>query len=108
MPQYRQSGNDRFSVRGGGGSASDHVAIGIRNGAGGHGKANRWKRSVRPERIRRVGVGSVVFVLCLVLVVTVVAYYYISGFANNGYDDKGSFLLLSLLLTCIDLDLLDC
>ncbi|KAG2255712.1 hypothetical protein Bca4012_092656 [Brassica carinata] len=89
MPQYRQSGNDRFSVRGGGGSASDHVAIGIRNGAGGHGKANRWKRSVRPERIRRVGVGSVVFVLCLVLVVTVVAYYYISGFANNGYDDKG-------------------
>lgn len=91
MPQYRQSGNDRFSVRGGGGgSASDHVAIGIRNGAGGQGKANRWKRSVvRPERIRRGGVGSVVFVLCLVLVVTVLAYYYLSGFANNGYDDKG-------------------
>ncbi|CAG7897285.1 unnamed protein product, partial [Brassica rapa] len=91
MPQYRQSGNDRFSVRGGGGgSASDHVAIGIRNGAGGQGKANRWKRSVvRPERSRRGGVGSVVFVLCLVLVVTVLAYYYLSGFANNGYDDKG-------------------
>lgn len=90
MPQYRQSGTDRFSVRGGG-SASDHVAIGIRNGVGGasqHGKANRWRRSVRPERIRRLGIGSVVFVLCLVLVVTVLAYYYISGFAtNSGYDD---------------------
>ncbi|CAH8389120.1 unnamed protein product [Eruca vesicaria subsp. sativa] len=88
MPQYRQSGTDRFSVRGGGGggSASDHVAIGIRNGASQHGKANRWRRSVRP---RRLGVSSVVFVLCLVLVVTVLAYYYISGFANNGYDDKG-------------------
>ncbi|KAF8112888.1 hypothetical protein N665_0059s0026 [Sinapis alba] len=74
MPQYRHSGTDRFSGRGGG-SASDHVAIG---------KANRWRRSVRP---RRLGIGSVVFVLCLVLVVTVLAYYYISGFANN--DDKG-------------------
>ncbi|XP_056854552.1 uncharacterized protein LOC130504003 [Raphanus sativus] len=90
MPQYRQSGTDRFSVRGG---ASDHVAIGIRNGVGGgatqhHGKTNRWRRSVRPERIRRLGIGTAVFVLCLVLVVTVLAYYYISGFANNDYDDN--------------------
>lgn len=102
MPQYRQSGTDRFSVRGG--SASDHVAIGIRNGVGGgatqhHGKTNRWRRSVRPERIRRLGIGTAVFVLCLVLVVTVLAYYYISGFANNDYDDnKGSFVLLCLAL----------
>ncbi|CAN8290004.1 unnamed protein product [Cochlearia groenlandica] len=101
MAQYRQSGADRFTVRGGGSyshnggaSSSDHVAIGIRNGVGGgatqHGKANRWRRSVRPERIRRLGIGSVVFILCLALVITVLAYYYISGFVNNGYDDKGS------------------
>ncbi|ESQ33332.1 hypothetical protein EUTSA_v10006981mg [Eutrema salsugineum] len=103
MAQYRQSGTERFSGRGVGyphyanngaaSSSSDHIAIGIRNGVGGgapqQGKANRWRRSVRPDRIRRLGIGSVVFVLCLVLVVTVLAYYYISGFANNGYDDKG-------------------
>ncbi|CAH2035345.1 unnamed protein product [Thlaspi arvense] len=108
MAQYRQSGTERFSGRvggyphyanngGAGSSSSDHVAIGIRNGVGGavggggatqHGKANRWRRSVRPDRIRRLGIGTVVFVLCLVLVVTVLAYYYISGF-TNGYDDKG-------------------
>ncbi|CAA7018709.1 unnamed protein product [Microthlaspi erraticum] len=103
MAQYRQSGTERFSGRVGGyphyanngaaSSSSDHVAIGIRNGVGGasqqHGKTNRWRRSVRPDRIRRLGIGSVVFVLCLVLVVTVLAYYYISGFTNSGYDDKG-------------------
>ncbi|KAF8085070.1 hypothetical protein N665_0683s0012 [Sinapis alba] len=103
MAQYRQSGTERFNGRVGGGyphyanngaSSSDHVAIGIRNGVGGatpHGKTNRWRRSVRPERIRRLGIGSAVFVLCLVLVVTVLAYYYISGFTNNGYDDKDSY-----------------
>ncbi|CAH8313106.1 unnamed protein product [Eruca vesicaria subsp. sativa] len=100
MAQYRQSGTERFNGRVGGGyphngaSSSDHVAIGIRNGIGGasqHGKTNRWRRSVRPERIRRLGIGSVVFVLCLALVVTVLAYYYISGFTNNGYDDKDSY-----------------
>ncbi|KAJ4917227.1 hypothetical protein Rs2_02777 [Raphanus sativus] len=101
MAQYRQSGTERFNGRSyphyanNGASSSDHVAIGIRNGVGGgatqHGKTNRWRRSVRPERIRRLGIGSVVFVICLVLVLTVLAYYYISGFTNKGYDDKDSY-----------------
>ncbi|CAG7863818.1 hypothetical protein BRARA_I02417 [Brassica rapa] len=101
MAQYRQSGTERFNGRVGGSyphngaSSSEHIAIGIRNGVGGatqHGKTNRWRRSVvRPERIRRLGIGSVVFVICLVLVLTVLAYYYISGFTNSGYDDKDSY-----------------
>ena len=77
-------------------------------GATQHGKTNRWRRSVvRPERIRRLGIGSVVFVICLVLVLTVLAYYYISGFTNSGYDDKGSFdsfscfLLRLFLIFCL-------
>lgn len=113
MAQYRQSGTERFSGRVGSyphyannsaassSSSSDHIAIGIRNGVGGasgggasqHGKNNRWRRSVRPDKIRRLGIGSVVFVLCVVLVITVLAYYYISGFTNTGYDDKGELLL---------------
>ncbi|CAN6928513.1 unnamed protein product, partial [Brassica oleracea] len=103
MAQYRQSGTERLNGRVGGSypqyanngaSSSDHIAIGIRNGVGGatqHAKTNRWRRSVRPERIRRLGIGSVVFVICLVLLLTVLAYYYISGFTNNGYDDKDSY-----------------
>lgn len=112
MAQYRQSGTERFSGRVGSyphyanngavsSSSSDHIAIGIRNGVGGasgggasqHGKNNRWRRSVRPDKIRRLGIGSVVFVLCVVLVITVSAYYYISGFTYSGYDDKGELLL---------------
>ncbi|KAG7593891.1 hypothetical protein ISN45_Aa01g026780 [Arabidopsis thaliana x Arabidopsis arenosa] len=90
MAQFRQSGTERFSGRGGGGASSDHVTIGIRNGVGGaKGNNNRWRRSVRADKIRRLGIGSVVFVLCFVLVVTLLAYYYISGFTYNSYDDKG-------------------
>ncbi|KAG7557212.1 hypothetical protein ISN44_As11g032000 [Arabidopsis suecica] len=103
MAQYRQSGTERFlGGRSGynpyvnGGASSDHVAIGIRNGGGGnfgvvnqHGKASRWRRSTRLDRNRRCGVGSLVFVLCVVLVVCVSAYYYFSGYTNFGKDDKG-------------------
>ncbi|KFK45142.1 hypothetical protein AALP_AA1G349100 [Arabis alpina] len=88
MAQFRQSGTERFTGGRSGSATSDHIAIGIRNGVGG-GKASRWRRSTRPDRFRRLGIGSVLFVLGLVLVVTVLAYYYISGFTNNGYDDKG-------------------
>ncbi|XP_023636687.1 uncharacterized protein LOC17883432 [Capsella rubella] len=103
MAQYRQSGTERFlGGRSGGynpyvngGASSDHVAIGIRNGVGNfgvvtqHGKASRWRRSARLDRNRRFGVGSFVFVLCVVLVVCVSAYYYFSGYTNFGGDDKG-------------------
>lgn len=102
MAQFRQSGTDRFSVRGnGGGASSDHVTIGIRNGVGGatKGNNNRWRRSVRADKIRRLGIGSVVFVLCFVLLVTVLAYCYISGFTYNSYDDKGQFFFCSLDLS---------
>lgn len=105
MAQYRQSGTERFGgrggyhpfVNGGASSSADHVAIGIRNGGGTqHGKAGRWRRSARLDRTRRFAVGSVVFVLCLVLVVSVSAYYYISGYTNFGKVDKGQlFFFLS-------------
>ncbi|EOA39859.1 hypothetical protein CARUB_v10008532mg [Capsella rubella] len=95
MAQFRQSGTERFSsgrggYQNGGAASSDHIAIGIRNGVGGvKANTNRWRRSVRADKIRRLGIGSVVFVLCIVLVVTVLAYYYISGITSSGYDDKG-------------------
>ncbi|XP_010538922.1 PREDICTED: uncharacterized protein LOC104813100 [Tarenaya hassleriana] len=96
MAQHRQSGTERYGARGGyphysnGGASSDHVAIGIRSaGGGGGGKAGRWRRSARPDRSLRLAVGSILFVLCIVLVVTVLVYYHISGYSSNGNDDKG-------------------
>lgn len=99
MAQYRQSGNERFVVRGGnhdlhyhqhhhhvnGASSSDHISIGIRaasSGSSQHGKPGRGRRSARSDKSRGIS-SAIVVVLCLVLAVTVLAYYYISGYNNN-------------------------
>ncbi|KAH1096668.1 hypothetical protein J1N35_013589 [Gossypium stocksii] len=75
MAQYRQQ--YQYSN----GTTSDHVAIGVRGGAGN--KATRWRRSGRADRSRRISVGSLIFVLPLVFLVTVLVYYYISADNNE-------------------------
>ncbi|KAF3943010.1 hypothetical protein CMV_030393 [Castanea mollissima] len=88
MAQYRQSGGgaDRFpNPRGGhspsssNGGAGDHVAIGIRSTSLHHSKPSRARRSGRSDKFRRrVSVCAVVLILSLVLLLTVLAYYYLS------------------------------
>ncbi|XP_057736431.1 uncharacterized protein LOC130951741 isoform X1 [Arachis stenosperma] len=93
MAQQRQSGMERFGVRGdplypNGGSA-DHVAVGIRGGAVGvaNHKQNRHRRSARSERGWRVPVPAILVFLFLVLVLTVVTFSYISREEiSNGGD----------------------
>ncbi|KAG4210662.1 hypothetical protein ERO13_A02G060500v2 [Gossypium hirsutum] len=75
MAQYRQQ--YQYSN----GTTSDHVAIGVRGGAGN--KAARWRRSGRADRSRRISIGSLIFVLPLVFLVTVLVYYYISADSNE-------------------------
>ncbi|MBA0612651.1 hypothetical protein Godav_013231 [Gossypium davidsonii] len=75
MAQYRQQ--YQYSN----GTTSDHVAIGVRGGAGN--KAARWRRSGRADRSRRISIGSLIFVLPLVFLVTVLVYYYISADNNE-------------------------
>ncbi|XP_042514438.1 uncharacterized protein LOC122089071 isoform X2 [Macadamia integrifolia] len=80
MAQYRQAGTERFGVRshdfhhGNGSAGSDQFAIGIR---GTH-KQGRARRSGRSDKGRRFSVGALVVILCLVLVVTGLAYFYLS------------------------------
>lgn len=83
MAQYRQSGAERFHGPRGhdlhhsssNGTPNDHVAIGIRTTQ--H-KQSRIRRSVRSDKCRRVSVGGVILILSLGLVLTVLAYYYLS------------------------------
>lgn len=76
MAQYRQSGSDRYALRGhdlhNGNGASDHVSIGIR-------AQHKQSRARRSSKGSRISVGAVVLILSLVLTVTVLAYNYISG-----------------------------
>ncbi|CBI18176.3 unnamed protein product, partial [Vitis vinifera] len=76
MAQYRQSGSDRYALRGhdlhNGNGASDHVSIGIR-------AQHKQSRARRSSKGSRISVGAVVLILSLVLTVTVFAYNYISG-----------------------------
>lgn len=74
MAQYRQQLHHANG-------SSDHVAIGVRS-APPH-KTGRWRRSARAEKSRRLFVGSVVAMLSLMLVVTVLAYYFISDVHNS-------------------------
>ncbi|XWS15407.1 hypothetical protein CRYUN_Cryun35bG0094800 [Craigia yunnanensis] len=74
MAQYRQQYHN------GNGTTSDHLAIGVRGVGGGAGnKATRWRRSGRADKSRRISIGSLIVVLSLVLVITVIVYYYISS-----------------------------
>ncbi|GLT52213.1 hypothetical protein SLA2020_255660 [Shorea laevis] len=74
MAQYRQ----QYHYANG---SSDHVGVGIRSSVP-H-KSARWRRSARGDKSRRLSIGSIVVVLSLVLVVTVLVYYYISSFSNG-------------------------
>ena len=87
MAQQRQSGMERFGVRGdphhANGVSADHVAVGIRGGATGGGggtahKQHRLRRSARSDRAWRMPVPAILAFLFVVLVVTVVAFSYIS------------------------------
>ncbi|RVW48922.1 hypothetical protein CK203_091245 [Vitis vinifera] len=81
MAQYRQSGSDRYALRGhdlhNGNGASDHVSIGIR-------AQHKQSRARRSSKGSRISVGAVVLILSLVLTVTVFAYNYISGDSGIG------------------------
>lgn len=75
MAQYRQQ--YQYGNR----TTSDHVAIGVRGGAGN--KIGRWRRSGRADKSRRISIGSLIVVLSFVLVITVLVYYYISADSND-------------------------
>ncbi|KAJ9167142.1 hypothetical protein P3X46_021813 [Hevea brasiliensis] len=79
MAQYRQSGHHYSN------GTSDHVSIGIRSPPSQQQyKPVRVRRSARSDKSRAAAfsIGAVIVVLCIVLGVTVLAYYYLS------VDDK--------------------
>ncbi|CAN1235367.1 Probable hexosyltransferase MUCI70 [Linum perenne] len=79
MAQFRQSGQ-HFP------NGSDHVSVGVRGSSSSqHLKSGRGRRSGRSDKGRFVSfsIGAVVLFLCAVLVVTVLAYNYLSA------EDKG-------------------
>nr|KYP74732.1 hypothetical protein KK1_007423 [Cajanus cajan] len=89
MAQQRQSGMERFGVRDlhHANGAGDHVAVGIR-GAAAH-KQPRLRRSARSDRSTYLSVAAILVFLFLVLVVTVLAFSYISRdeISSNGDDN---------------------
>ncbi|KAK4752017.1 hypothetical protein SAY87_020815 [Trapa incisa] len=102
MAQYRQSGSRDHDLHlqnpYSNGGASDHVSLAIRTGSQPL-KPARHRRLIRSEKVRRLSIGSVILLLVLGLVVTVLAYYYISRDSkdidsNQGQDDdlKNDFL----------------
>ncbi|XP_023549993.1 uncharacterized protein LOC111808314 [Cucurbita pepo subsp. pepo] len=90
MAQYRQSGTDRngppfHSTNNG---VADHVAVGIRSAPY---KQARARRSARSDKGRGISIGAIIFVLSLVLVATVLAYYYLlrdtKEISNSNVED---------------------
>ncbi|XP_031393136.1 uncharacterized protein LOC116204908 isoform X2 [Punica granatum] len=82
MAQYRQSGardydphHHHHHYSNGGGP--DHVSLAVRAGSQ-QLKPARHRRFARSDKGRRISVGSIAFVLVLGLVVTVLAYYFLS------------------------------
>lgn len=87
MAQYRQSGTDRHGAS----STNDYLSIGIRGNTASYSKPARSRRSARLDKCgRRLSIGAVVVVLCLVLLVTALAYFYISGYSSEDDDDYSS------------------
>lgn len=95
MAQYRQSGTERYGAlhhhhnnhNSNGTSFNDHVSVGIR--AAPYNKPARARRSARSDKnSRRLSIGWVIFVLLLVLLATVLAYFYISGYSSHSDDDQ--------------------
>ena len=89
MAQQRQSGMERFGAWGNhdlhhANGSGDHVSVGIRATAH-HLKQPRLRRSARSDKTRYFSLVAIIVFLFIVLVVTVLAYYYLS------IDDKGQF-----------------
>ncbi|KAL5069601.1 hypothetical protein RYX36_020488 [Vicia faba] len=92
MAQQRQSGTERLGVRLGShdlhiaNGSGDHVAVGIRGGVS-H-KQLRLRRSARSDRVSHFSVVAILVFLFIVLVVTFLAFSYISKeeIGNNGGD----------------------
>ncbi|XP_023537328.1 uncharacterized protein LOC111798426 [Cucurbita pepo subsp. pepo] len=80
MAQHRQSGTDRYGPRAHdalhstNNGVADHVAVGIRTTPY---KQARVRRAARSDKGRGISVGAIIFALSLVLVLTVLAYYYL-------------------------------
>ncbi|XP_019441975.1 PREDICTED: uncharacterized protein LOC109346713 isoform X4 [Lupinus angustifolius] len=92
MAQHRQQGIERFGVRVSGthdhhNGSSDHVAVGIRAAAVTN-KQHRLRRSARSSRVTNLSMLAIVLFLFLVLVLTFLAFSYISrqDISNNGED----------------------
>ncbi|OIW12597.1 hypothetical protein TanjilG_04761 [Lupinus angustifolius] len=88
----RQQGIERFGVRVSGthdhhNGSSDHVAVGIRAAAVTN-KQHRLRRSARSSRVTNLSMLAIVLFLFLVLVLTFLAFSYISrqDISNNGED----------------------
>ncbi|PNY08792.1 hypothetical protein L195_g005326 [Trifolium pratense] len=90
MAQQRQSGTERLGVRhdlhNTNGSGGDHVSVAIRGGVGVSHKQQRFRRSARSDRGARFTVVAILVFLFLVLVVTFLAFSYIS---REEIIDKG-------------------
>ncbi|CAK9326116.1 unnamed protein product [Citrullus colocynthis] len=92
MAQHRQSGTDRYGTRSHDALHStnngDHVAVGIRYTPY---KQARARRAARSDKGRGISVRTIIFVLSLVLVVTVLAYYYLlrdtKEISNSNVED---------------------
>lgn len=97
MAQYRPLGH--HSNNSNGTSSADHVSIGIRNTTS-HGKLSRPRRSARLDKAGcSLSVASVSVFLSLVLLVTLLAYFYISGYNTLVHtDNKGIILLIVMLI----------
>ncbi|XP_044510812.1 uncharacterized protein LOC123229221 isoform X2 [Mangifera indica] len=86
MAQYRPLGH--HSNNSNGTSSADHVSIGIRNTTS-HGKLSRPRRSARLDKAGcSLSVASVSVFLSLVLLVTLLAYFYISGYNTLVHTDN--------------------
>ncbi|XXG74204.1 hypothetical protein AAC387_Pa07g2986 [Persea americana] len=97
MALYRQTGAERFAIRGhdfrqgangngAGGGGSDQISIRIPH------KQGRGRR--RSDKSRRISVGTFAVIICLILAVTVIAFSFISrnkenNDFNNNQDDNG-------------------
>lgn len=83
MALHRQSGMERFGVRVAGthdhaaNGSADHVSVGIRGGSAPH-KQPRLRRSARSDRVPQLSMATILLFLFLVLVVTFLAFSYIS------------------------------
>jgi hypothetical protein len=106
MAQQRQSGTERLGVRLGShdlhntNGSGDHVAVSIRGGVS-H-KQQRFRRSARSDRGARFTVVAILVFLFLVLVVTFLAFSYISR-EGEVLSSNYCFFISQCVFTFLDL-----